>query len=119
MTGIRCRTAGAGTASQPVPLIQRDFPALLHVAAQNGFDRLHGCRRQSNAGAVAEGLGWSEDGHWRENGSKRLDLQGGAPDAERIPGVRGMQRGLNSVSMAMGVMEKALYSFYTRISLGS
>ena len=67
----------------------------------------------SNAGAVAEGLGWSENGHWRENNSKRLDFQGGAPDAERIPGVRGMQSGLNSVSMAMGVMEKALYSFYT------
>ena len=40
----------------------------------------------SNAGAVAEGLGGSENGHWRENGAKRLDFQGGAPDAERIPG---------------------------------
>jgi putative transposase len=33
-----------------------------------------------------------------------------APDSEKIPGVLGMQGGLNSVSMAAGVMEKALYS---------
>jgi hypothetical protein len=32
---------------------------------------------------------------------------------EKIPGVLGMQSGLNSVSMPVGVMEMALYSSYT------
>jgi len=34
-------------------------------------------------------------------------------DSEKIPGVFGMQSGRNSVPMAVGVMEKALYSSYT------
>ncbi|MDE0755523.1 MAG: hypothetical protein OSB26_12790 [Woeseiaceae bacterium] len=38
---------------------------------------------------------------------------GSAPDAGKIPGVLGMQIVLNGVSMAVGVMEMALYSSYT------
>jgi hypothetical protein len=38
---------------------------------------------------------------------------GSAPDAGKIPGVLGMQKVLNGVSMAVGVMEKALCSSYT------
>jgi hypothetical protein len=44
----------------------------------------------------------------------RAEFQGSAPDAGKIPGVLGMQNALNGVSMAVGVMEKALYSSYTR-----
>jgi hypothetical protein len=36
-----------------------------------------------------------------------------APDAGKIPGVLGMQNVLNGVSMAVDVMERALYSSYT------
>ncbi len=43
------------------------------------------------------------------------DFQGSAPVSEKIPGVLGMQSGLNSFSMAVGVMEKALYSSYIPI----
>jgi hypothetical protein len=41
-------------------------------------------------------------------------ISGSAPDAWKIPGVLGMQNVLNGVSMAVGVMEMALYSSYTR-----
>ncbi len=41
---------------------------------------------------------------------KNADLQGSAPDSEKITRVLGMQSGLSSVSMPVGVMEKALYS---------
>jgi hypothetical protein len=36
-------------------------------------------------------------------------------NSRKIPGVFGMQNILNGVSMAVGVMEKALYSSYTPI----
>ncbi len=36
-----------------------------------------------------------------------------------IPGVLGMQNVLNGVSMAVGVMEKALYSPYTHTHLSA
>jgi hypothetical protein len=45
---------------------------------------------------------------------KRADFQGSAPDSGKVPGVLGMQNVLNGVSMAVGVMEMALYSSYTR-----
>jgi hypothetical protein len=45
--------------------------------------------------------------------AKRPKIQGSAPDAGKIPGVLGMQNVLNGVSMAVGVMEMALYSSYT------
>ncbi|VUX54876.1 protein of unknown function [uncultured Woeseiaceae bacterium] len=45
--------------------------------------------------------------------AKRPEIQGSAPDSEKIPGMLAMQSGRNSVSMAMGMMEKALYSSYT------
>jgi hypothetical protein len=64
-------------------------------ACRNGFDR------------GSAGLGTAIGG---KTGNKRADIQGSAPDSEKIPGVLGMQGGLNSVSMAAGVMEKALYS---------
>jgi len=44
----------------------------------------------------------------------KAEFRGSAPDAGKISGVLGMQSVLNSVSMAVGVMEKALYSSYTR-----
>jgi len=44
----------------------------------------------------------------------RAEFRGSAPDAGKISSVLGMQSGLNSVSMAVGVMEKALYSSYTQ-----
>ena len=43
----------------------------------------------------------------------RAEIRGSAPDAGKIPGVLGMQNVLNGVSMAVGVMEMALYSSYT------
>jgi hypothetical protein len=43
----------------------------------------------------------------------RAELRGSAPDAGKIPGVLAMQNVLNGVSMAVGVMEMALYSSYT------
>jgi len=43
----------------------------------------------------------------------RAEVRGSAPDAGKIPGVLGMQSGLNSVSIAVGAMEQALYSSYT------
>jgi hypothetical protein len=42
----------------------------------------------------------------------RAELRGSGPDAGKIPGVLGVQNVLNGVSMAVGVMEKALYSSY-------
>jgi len=45
----------------------------------------------------------------------RAEFRGSAPDAGKIPGVLGTQNVLNGVSMAVGVMEMALYSSYTRI----
>ena len=45
--------------------------------------------------------------------AQKSDIQGSASNAENIPRVLGMQSGLNSVSMAVGAMEKALYSSYT------
>ncbi len=62
---------------------------------------------------LRQGGGWSENSHWRENRQLRAEFRGSAPDAGKIPGVLGMQNVLNSVSMAVGVMEKALYSSYT------
>ncbi len=44
---------------------------------------------------------------------KLANWKGSAPDSKKIPGVLGMQSGINSVPMAVGVMEKALYSSYT------
>ena len=41
----------------------------------------------------------------------------GAPDAGKIPGVLGMQNVLNGDSMAVGVMDKVLYSSYTQTSI--
>jgi hypothetical protein len=49
----------------------------------------------------------------------RAEFRGSAPDAGKIPGVLGMQNVLNGVSMAVGVMEKALYSPYTPLLLAS
>jgi hypothetical protein len=43
-------------------------------------------------------------------------ISGSATDSEKIPGVLGMQSGLNGVSMPVGAMEKALYSSYTQWS---
>jgi len=45
--------------------------------------------------------------------AKRAEIQGRAPDSKKIPGVLGMQNVRNGVSMAVRVMEKALYSSYT------
>jgi hypothetical protein len=50
---------------------------------------------------------------WRKNRQLRAEFRGSAPDAGKIPGVLGMQNVLNGVSMAVGVMEKALYPSYT------
>jgi hypothetical protein len=41
---------------------------------------------------------------------KRADFQGCALDSEKIPWVLGMQRGLNSLPMVVGVMRKGVYS---------
>ena len=60
-----------------------------------------------------QGGGWSENSHWRENRQLRAEFRGSAPDAGKIPGVLGMQNVLHGVSMAVVVMEKALYSSYT------
>jgi hypothetical protein len=43
----------------------------------------------------------------------KLRFDPGSSDAEKIPGVLGMQNVLSGVSMAVGVMEMALYSSYT------
>jgi hypothetical protein len=57
---------------------------------------------------------WSENIHWRQNWQLRAEFWSSATDAGKIPGVLGMQNVLNGFSMAVGVMEKALYSSYTR-----
>jgi hypothetical protein len=44
----------------------------------------------------------------------RTEFRSSAPDAGKIPGVLGMQNVLNSISMAVRVMKKALYLSYTR-----
>jgi hypothetical protein len=67
---------------------------------------------------LRHGGGWSENSHWRESRQLRAEFRGNAPDVGKIPGVLGMQNVLNGVSMAVGVMEKALYSSYTRASFG-
>ena len=43
----------------------------------------------------------------------RSEIRDSASGSEQIPGVLRMKSGINSVSMAVGVMEKALYSSYT------
>jgi hypothetical protein len=45
-----------------------------------------------------------------KTGNERANFRGSAPDAGKIPGGLGMQNVLNGVSMAVGVMEKPLYS---------
>ena len=59
---------------------------------------------------LRQGGGWSATGLGRENRQLRAEIQGSAPDAGKIPGGLGMQNVLNGVSLAVGVMEKALYS---------
>jgi hypothetical protein len=52
----------------------------------------------------------------------RAEFRASAPDAGKIPRVLGMQYVLNGVSMAVGVMEMALYSSYTpprQVNIGS
>jgi hypothetical protein len=44
----------------------------------------------------------------------RAEFRRSAPDAGKIPGVLGMQNVLKGVSMAVGVVEMALYSSYTQ-----
>jgi hypothetical protein len=48
----------------------------------------------------------------------RAEFRGSAPDAGKIPGVFGMQNVFNGVSIVVGVMKMALYSFYTRRTSG-
>jgi len=48
----------------------------------------------------------------------RAEIRGSALDAGKISGGLGMQNVLNGVSMAVGVMEKALYSSYTLVDRG-
>ena len=63
---------------------------------------LHPCCDQKRLGQAG---GWPGKGPGRENGQLREDFQGSAPDAGKIPGVLGMQSGLNGVSMPVGAME--------------
>ena len=49
-----------------------------------------------------------------ENGQQRADSQGSAPDSEDIAGTHRTRGVLDNLSMALGVVEKALCSTYTR-----
>jgi len=60
----------------------------------------------------------TENSHWRDNRQLRAEFRDSAPDAGKIPGALGMQNVLNGISMAVGVMEKTLYSSYTPCQQG-
>jgi len=49
--------------------------------------------------------------------SQRADLQGSAPEPEKLSGVPRMQCGLNSVSMLVILMQMGVYLFYPPFAL--
>ncbi len=67
---------------------------------------------------VRQGIGWSENGRWQENGQKRAGFQGAVPlFGEDSGAALGVKNGINCVPMVLGVMQKGVYLSYTHSAI--